>query len=90
MTEEIWELLGMKESIHVSGWPAYDPAKLQAATFELVVQVNGKVRAKITVDSDISEEDAKSKALESAGKWIEGKTPKQIIYVAGKLVSIVA
>ncbi|MCC7522993.1 class I tRNA ligase family protein [Candidatus Uhrbacteria bacterium] len=90
MAEEIWEHLGMKGSIHVSGWPTYDPEKLKAATFELVVQVNGKVRAKITVDSDISEEDAKSKALESASKWIEGKTPKQIIYVTGKLVSIVA
>ena len=90
IAEELWSMMGKKKSIHVSGWPEYDVSKLTSATFELVVQVNGKVRSKITVDSDISEEDAKSRALEAASKWIEGKTPKQIIYVAGKLVSIVA
>lgn len=90
LAEELWSNMGEKGSIHVSVWPVYDPSKLQAATFELVVQVNGKVRAKLTVDSDISEEEAKQKALEAAEKWIEGKTPTQTIYVKGKLVSIVA
>jgi leucyl-tRNA synthetase len=90
IAEELWSSMGEEGSIHVSGWPQYDPLKLQAATFELVVQVNGKVRAKLTVDSDISEEEAKRKALEAAEKWIEGKTPSQTIYVKGKLVSIVA
>jgi leucyl-tRNA synthetase len=89
LTEELWEKIGQKGSVHVSGWPSYDKSKLQAATFELVVQVNGKVRGKVTVDSDISEEDAKTKAKEAVEKWLEGKEPKQIIYVKGKLVSIV-
>ena len=53
------------------------------------MQVNGKVRAKVEVDSDIAEAAAKAKAIEAAGKWLEGKKPKQVMYVAGKLVSIV-
>jgi leucyl-tRNA synthetase len=64
---------------------------LQAATFELVVQVNGKVRDKITVASDISEDEAKATVLasEKVQKWLEGKTPKQVVYVKGRLVSVV-
>ncbi len=89
LAEELWEKIGEQGSVHKSGWPSYDKAKLQASTFELVVQVNGKVRGKVMVDADISEEDAKAKALEAAGKWLEGKEPKQTIYVKGKLVSIV-
>lgn len=89
LADELWEKIGEKGSVHVSGWPTFDPHKLQASTFELVVQVNGKVRAKVTVDSDITEEQAKAKALEVAEKWLEGKAPKQVIYVKGKLVSIV-
>ena len=89
LADELWEKSGQKGSVHTSGWPSYDKAKLQAATFELVVQVNGKVRGKVVVDSDINEEDAKTKAKESVEKWLEGKEPKQVIYVKGKLVSIV-
>ncbi len=90
MTEELWQNhLGRKESIHVSSWPVFDESKLKASTFELVVQVNGKVRAKIVVDSDIVEKDAKAQALEAVAKWLDGKEPKQVIYVEGKLVSIV-
>ncbi len=92
ITEELWEMAGEKGSIHVSAWPTYDESKLRASTFELVVQVNGKVRAKIVVDAEISEEDAKAKALndENVQKNLFGKEPKQVIYVKGKLVSIVA
>ncbi|HVM90988.1 MAG TPA: class I tRNA ligase family protein, partial [Verrucomicrobiae bacterium] len=89
LADELWLKNGGVGSVHVSGWPSYDKSKLQAATFELVVQVNGKVRGKVTVDSDISEEDAKVQALQTVIKWLEGKEPKQIIYVKGKLVSIV-
>mgnify|MGYP001607967117 FL=1 len=56
-----------------------------------MVQVNGKVREKIVVASDISEEEATSTALglEKVQKWLEGKTPKQVVYVKGRLVSVV-
>jgi leucyl-tRNA synthetase len=89
LAEELWEKIGDTGSVHRSGWPTFDASKLKAATFELVVQVNGKVRAKVEVDSDIAEADAKAKALAAAEKWLEDKEPKQVIYVAGKLVSIV-
>jgi leucyl-tRNA synthetase len=89
LAEELWSKIGEKGSVHVSGWPTFDKDKLQASTFELVVQVNGRVRAKVMVESEITEEEAKAKALEAAGKWLEGKEPKQAIYVKGKLVSIV-
>ena len=91
LAEELWFQMGKTESIHLSGWPKYDEGKLQAATFELVVQVNGKVRAKFEVSSDISEEDAKARALasEQVKTYLAGKVPKKVIYVLGKLVSIV-
>ena len=91
MTEELWSMMGEKGSIHRSGWPAYDPNKLQAATFELVVQVNGKVRAKMVVDSSIDEAHVKALAMsdENVKKYLEGKEPKQMRYISGKLLSIV-
>jgi len=89
IADELWVKNGGVGSVHVSGWPSYDKSKLQAATFELVAQVNGKVRGKVTVDSDISEDEAKKQALAAVEKWLEGKQPKQVIYVKGKLVSIV-
>lgn len=91
LTEELWSIMGEKESIHRSGWPKYDESKLQSATFELVVQVNGKVRAKIVVHSDIDEQGAKIAALsnEQVQKYLEGKEPQQIRYISGKILSIV-
>jgi leucyl-tRNA synthetase len=100
LAEELWhrkhhqsfigKLLGKETTIHLESWPAYDPAKAVSATFELVVQVNGKVRDRISVSADISEEDAKAKALasENVKKHLDGKKPKKIIYVKGKLVTI--
>lgn len=90
LAEELWNRSGGEESIHVSAWPSYDESKIVAASFELVVQVNGKVRDRIQVASDISEEEAKAKALssENVQKYLEGKEPKKVIYVKGKLVTI--
>ncbi len=94
LADEIWcEVLGHTMSMNAcgAGWPTFDVAKLQAATFELVVQVNGRVRDKIVVASDISEEEARQVALASAivAKWMDGKVPAQVVYVKGRLVSIV-
>ena len=91
IAEELWHQLGYAESIHVSGWPAFDPTKLQNSQFELVIQVNGKVRDKILVEMDISEEDAKAKAMasEKVQHYLEGKTPQKVVYVKGRLVSVV-
>lgn len=90
LAEELWSRFGFEGSVHMHGWPAYDASKIVSATFELVIQVNGKVRDRIQVATDISEEDAKAKALasEQVQKYLDGKEPKKIIYVKGKLVTI--
>ena len=89
--EELWAQLGNKESIVTAPWPVYDEALTKESQITLAVQVNGKLRDTITVSADISEEEAKKIVLasEKIQKWLEGKEPKKIIYVKGKLVSIV-
>jgi len=90
IAEELWHQIGNKESIHLSEWPKFDPKKISSPEFELVIQVNGKVRDKIVVRSDISEKEAKERAQssEKVKGYLAGKKPKKIIYVHGRLVSI--
>lgn len=84
---ELWEQYGEGEMV----WPDYDEELIQEDVVTLVVQVNGKVRASLEVSADISEDEAKEKALaeENVQKWLEGKEPKKVICVQGKLVSVV-
>ncbi|OIO20119.1 MAG: leucine--tRNA ligase [Candidatus Magasanikbacteria bacterium CG1_02_32_51] len=91
MAEELWENFGNKNSISTEKWPEYDEAKIKEDTITVVVQVNGKVRDSLEVPVEISEEDIKVQvlALENVKKWLEGKEPKKVIYVKGRLVSIV-
>ena len=91
ITEEIWELLGHNNTIANESWPTYDEAKIQNEEFTLVVQVNGKVRGKIVVCSDISEEEMKTKALEieNVKEFTNGKEIVKIVVIPKKLVSIV-
>ncbi|MCC7357808.1 leucine--tRNA ligase [Candidatus Uhrbacteria bacterium] len=90
IAEELWHQLGYAESIHVSSWPTFDSTKLQHLQFELVIQVNGKVRDKILIESDLSEDDVKAKAVasEKIQQYLEGKMPHKVVYVKGRLVSI--
>jgi leucyl-tRNA synthetase len=91
VTEEIWEALGHKTSIHIEKWPDFDPQKLLQDTVTLAVQVNGKVRANLTVDKDESEGSIREKAVSipAVEKWLLGKKVEKIIVVPGKIVSIV-
>jgi len=91
MAEELWQRLGHKKSIIFAKWPEYDKNLIQEDEIEMVVQINGKVRDKIKVLADISEQEAKQKALasEKVQKWLDGKEPKKVIYIKGKLVSMV-
>lgn len=92
MTEELWsEVFGETTSIAFAPWPTYDPALTVSDMMTIVVQVNGKLRDSIDMSSDVSEEEAKKTALasEKVQKYLEGKEPKKVIYVKGKLVSIV-
>ncbi|NLZ96733.1 MAG: leucine--tRNA ligase [Candidatus Magasanikbacteria bacterium] len=91
ITEELWVELENKESIFQSAWPKYDPALIQNETTTIAVQVNGKLRDTFDIPADMSEEEIKKLALssEKVQKWLENKEPKKIIYVKGKLVSVV-
>lgn len=90
-SEELWHtVLGHEGSVHVEPWPEFDPEKAKADEVELAVQVNGKVKAKITVAADAAEEDVKDQALEAVSQAIEGKDVKKAVVVKGRLVNIVA
>jgi len=91
ITEEIWQSLGNEKSIFEAEWSGYDEELTKDDEIELVVQVNGKVRDKIKVSAEISEDEAREEALKSekVQKYIEGKEIKKAIYVKGKLLSIV-
>ncbi len=93
ITEEMWSTLGFGEMMAADGvWPTYDEAKCIDATVEIVVQINGKIRAKINVPVDISNEDAIALAKEDdkIKEELAGKNIIKEIYVKGKLVNIVA
>lgn len=91
LTEELWYQLGNTATIHVDTWPKWDDAYLVKNEVTIVVQVNGKLRAKLTVAKDIAAEDVKRIALEEENvrKYLEQKVPAKIIYVPGRLVNIV-
>jgi leucyl-tRNA synthetase len=91
ISEELWMRLGKPYSIHTQNWPAMDEAAAREDEITLVVQVNGKLRDRVTVPADVSDEAAKSAALasEAVKKHLEGKSPKQVVYVKGRLVNIV-
>ncbi len=91
MTEEIWMRWGRPYSIHRQKYPQYDAAAAAEDSFTLVVQVNGKVRAKLELPVGVSEDTAKQKAFEDANvkKWVDGKTIRQVVYVPGRLMNVV-
>jgi leucyl-tRNA synthetase len=91
ITEDLWERLGHEKSIFLSAWPEFDAKKIIDKEVNLVVQVNGKVRETFRVAADISEEEAKAMALgsERIQRLLSGRSVKNIIFVPGKLISIV-
>lgn len=90
ITEEIWQQQAFEGQIAHTQWPVFDPEKCVDKTVELVVQVNGKVRAKLEVPADIAKEDALRLAKENSAvaALLEGKTVAKEIFVPGKLVNI--
>ena len=91
LCEELWERLGHRESLAFTPWPVFDQEALEEAEMLLVVQVNGKVRARITVPSSANEEQVKQAVLadERIKKFVNGQPIKQFIVVPKRLVSIV-
>ncbi len=91
ISEELWALSGKPYSIHQQPWPNVDEEAAAEDQIILVVQVNGKVRDRIQVMAEISDEQAKATAMESQAvqKYLDGKPPRKVIVVSGKLVNIV-
>lgn len=91
IAHELWQLLG-HEDVHIAPWPKADSAAMVEAEKLIIVQVNGKLRAKITVAADATKEtvEALGQADSNVQNFIDGKTIRKVIYVPGKLLNIVA
>ena len=91
MSEELWDMLGEKKSIHLSLWPEWDATLIVDEEVRIAIQINGKVRAEISIGVEEDEETIKKKALgnEAILKHIAGQEPKRVIYVKNRLINIV-
>lgn len=94
VTDELWSMMGNnktgKKSIHLASWPTYDASKLQSSTFKIVVQINSKVRATLTVSDDTEAHViAEAQKLDEITKRLGDTKPTKVIYVKGKLVNFV-
>ncbi|WP_102274206.1 leucine--tRNA ligase [Cytobacillus massiliigabonensis] len=92
VAEELWEKLGHNGTIAYEAWPAFDEAKLVDDEVEIVIQINGKVKAKLRVPSDAQKDVLEKIAMDDdkVKEQIDGKTIRKVIAVPGKLVNIVA
>ncbi len=91
LAEEFWQRLGGEDSVHLQPWPDHDPEALIMDSIEVVIQVKGKVRGSMSVAVDCSKDELERLALASdvAQRWLEGKPPRRVIVVPGKLVNLV-
>jgi leucyl-tRNA synthetase len=91
MASELWEQLGNSTLLEAAGWPEWDDALITEEIMTIIVQVNGKLRAKLELAKDTSEEDVKAQALsaENVVKFLDNKKPAKVIYIPGRLVNIV-
>ena len=91
VTSELWEIAGFPGAIDEQPFPTFDPSALEKDEVELALQVNGKNRSKVVVPAKASKEDIEAAALadERVQQYLEGRTPKKVIVVPGKLVNVV-
>jgi leucyl-tRNA synthetase len=91
MSEELWEMLGHQGGLTAAGWPAHDAVVAKAEQIVVPVQVNGKVRARLTVAAGTGDDELKRVALADphVQTHMQGKPARKIVIVGGKLVSIV-
>ena len=91
MAEEFWHMLGYEGSVTDSEWPAYDESALVEDTVKYPVSFNGKMRYMVEAPADASREEVEKLALgdAAAAKWLNGRTPKKVIVVPGKIVNVV-
>ena len=91
ITEELWHEMGHNDTVHVGHWPKWDEKYLKSSVMTIIVQVNGKLRAKLELPSDMDKQGVEAAALadENVQKFTNNKPPKKMVYVPGKLVNIV-
>jgi len=91
IVEELWNILGNKESIFKEEWPEYNKELIQEETLQLIVQINGKVRDKIEIKIGLSEKEVQELILsqEKIQKWLDDKKIKKFIYIPNRLVNLV-
>jgi leucyl-tRNA synthetase len=91
ITEELWSGLGHRESLFRRAWPVADPAALKREEVVIIVQVDGKVRSRLTVDVAAAERDVQDKALADAKvrPWLDGRQVAKVVVVPGRLVNVV-
>ena len=91
LTEEMWEAQGFGGVVTDQSWPQFDPDKCRDETVEIAVQVNGKIKTRLTVDAAAGAADvlALAKADEKVAPFVDGKTIVKELYVPGRLVNIV-
>ncbi len=91
VASELWESIGEKSELYHEAWPKYDEALTRSASATIAVQIDGKLRHTIEVASDAAEDEVKRLAVENeiVAKWLKGVAPAKVIYVKGKIVSIV-
>ncbi len=91
IAEELWKEIGGLDSVHHQSWPNYDKNALVVDTYDLIIQIKGKVRGKINVSNKLNKTELEKLALASdaAKKWLDGNKPKRIIVVPGKLINLV-
>ena len=91
IAEELWHRMGNEGSVHRSAWPEYDEQYLKESEFEYPVSVNGKVRTKMQLPLDMPKDEISKKVLENPviAKWLDGKAPKKVIVVPGRIINVV-
>lgn len=91
LAEELWSELGGDGFVQLQQWPVYDPTLLVSDTMQIAIQINGKVRSHVEMPRESTQSEIEVVALqdEQVLRWLDGKTPKKIIYVPGKVLSLV-
>src|SRR5262249_2370061 len=87
--EELWQMLGHRVGLTATPWPTFDPEIAKAEEIVVPVQVNGKLRARITVPAETGEDELRERALAAAKSYTDGKTVKKVVVAKGPLVSVV-
>jgi leucyl-tRNA synthetase len=91
MAEELWSRLGHSGTVFREKWPAYEASALKREEEEIVIQISGRVRSRVKVRTDISEEELKNLALQDTKvrEWVDGKPVRKIVVIPHRLVNLV-